>query len=371
MENEKFIQLLTLKLVDELTDAEREELSAIIRKNPELQYRNEILNKFWKSKRVCSGDDVAMFEKLKARIEAQEKHTDDEQIDAFDKPAVPMKFFIKYWQSIAAILLLSIGVCAFYYHKDKAVFYTDQTVAVRWFQKTTKPSVKSIIKLSDGTIVTLNSATTLKYPDSFVGNTREVYLNGEAYFDVYKDHQHPFIIHANKMNIRVLGTSFNVKSYANEPVSETTLIRGSVEITLNDRPSDRIVLKPKEKLIVQNNIVATKKPTLKVELASPEINIKGSNYSLTNLTHFPNNEKTIVETSWVENKLVFTDKDFVELSVQMERWYGVHFVFANDRMKADRFSGMFEKETLSEALNALKIITPFKYKMNNSTVYIY
>src|ERR1019366_6846207 len=104
--------------------------------------------------------------------------------------------------------------------------------------------VKSKIVLSDGSVVTLNSETTLRYPAEFNGQTREVYLDGEAFFDVAKDHKHPFIVHAGKMNVRVLGTAFNIKSYANDATSETTLIRGAIEVTMSDRPSDRIILKP-------------------------------------------------------------------------------------------------------------------------------
>lgn len=366
MQNDRFIQLLTSKIVNELTDAEREELRTIIKNDPDLRHRKEILNKFWNSKRVSSLDNMAMFKKLMAKIENEEKVTDHIPEQQFSETAIPVISYIRYWYSAAAILVVCISIFAVY--SNRSALSNHQAMTTKWFQRTTKPAVKTTIKLSDGTIVTLNSATTLKYPDTFNGDTREVYLDGEAYFDVHKDHQHPFIIHANKMNVRVLGTAFNVKSYLKEPVSETTLIRGSVQVTLNDRPSDRIILKPNEKLIVQNN--TNKLPISK----SPDTlvnNTKGTNYSLTSLTHFPNNDKTIVETSWVQNKLVFADKDFLELSVQLERWYGVHFTFANDKVKAERFSGIFEKETLPEALDALKIVTPFNYRMDKSTVYIY
>lgn len=366
MENERFIQLLTSKIANELTDAEREELRTLMVNHPKLRHRKEILNKFWNRKRVSSRDNMAMFEKLMAQIEASESLTDSAPAAENYQPAVPRRSFMRYWQSAAATLLL--GIFALYY--SKSVLFKDQSLTTKWFQRSTQPAVRAKIILSDGTTVTLNSATTLKYPDRFAGNTREVYLNGEAYFDVHKDHKHPFIIHANKMNVRVLGTSFNVKSYVNEPVSETTLIRGSVEVTLSDRPSDRIILKPQEKLIVKNNTLIKNQEHLK-DLPAAKEGAKGTNYALTSLTHFNNNDKTIVETSWVQNKLVFSDKDFSELSVQLERWYGVHFVFTSERMKAERFSGIFEKETLAEALDALKIVTPFKYRIIKSTVYIY
>lgn len=356
MDNERFIELLTAKMVNELTAEEQEELTQIIGKNPDLRYRKEILIKFWSRKRVSSRDNTAMFDKLLAQIEAHEA-------------IIPQSRSRFLWLRAAAIFLVGISVFAWLY--GRPIFLKKQQMSAKWFQKTTRPAVKATLTLADGTIVHLNSSTTLTFPASFNGKTREVYLNGEAYFDVHKDHQHPFIIHANKMNVRVLGTSFNVKSYHNEPVSETTLIRGSVEVTLNDRPSDRIILKPSEKLVVQNSGESHKQPSARGTAAMLDDHRKAPNYSLTGLTYFHNNNKTIIETSWVDNKLVFSDKEFTELAVQLERWYGVRFEFKNDDIRKQRFSGIFEKETLPEALDALKMVTPFKYRITSAKVYIY
>jgi len=367
MENERFIQLLTLKIVNELTDAERIELKAIIDKNPQLRDRKDILTQFWNKKRVSSRDNMAMFNKLLAQIEADELTKELRPQQDSSSPVKLRRPYLKYWYSAAAILLISSLAFAFYHQFN----FNNQTLSIQWLQKKTRPTFRETIKLADGTIVTLNSASTLKYPRHFSGQTREVYLNGEAYFDVHKDHHHPFIIHANKMNVKVLGTAFNVKSYLNEPLSETTLIRGSVEVTLNDRPSDRIILKPSEKLIVRNNGSAVKHPEQEPGNLPQKSISEPSNYALTSLTHYPNNDRTIVETSWVQNKLVFSDKNFEELSAQLERWYGISFVFVNDQMKTERFSGIFEKESLSEALDALKIVAPFKYRITKSKVYIY
>jgi ferric-dicitrate binding protein FerR (iron transport regulator) len=307
-----------------------------------------------------------MFKKVMDRIKAEESVN---TVESIDERAPRRGFALAAWYSAAAVLLAVVSIFTYHYIINPKL--ANASAAVKWLQKTTEPTIKSTITLADSTVITLNSGTTLKYPESFNGKTREVYLDGEAYFDVHKDHQHPFIIHTNKMNVRVLGTSFNVKSYQSEPLSETTLIRGSVQVTLNDRPSDRIILKPKEKLIVQNNTFVRKRTNITADSSSPESIGKGTRYSLTNLTYFPNNDKTIVETSWVQNKLVFSDKDFTELSSQLERWYGIKIEFENNHVKQYRFTGLFEKETLPQALDALKMTEPFIYKIANSTVFIY
>ncbi|MDB5089035.1 MAG: hypothetical protein JWR09_3029 [Mucilaginibacter sp.] len=367
MVNDRFIKLLTKELSDELTYDEQLELKLLLQDNKEYRDQLEILKDYWKTNSVEYAANAAMFKKVMDKIRAEENPV--ETIDEIEEEEPRKRFRLIAWFSAAAVFVAITSIFTYYY--IIAPKLNNDLAAVKWLQKTTKPTIKSVITLADGTVVTLNSATTLKYPDSFSGKTREVYLDGEAYFDVHKDHEHPFIIHTNKMNVRVLGTSFNVKSYQSEFLSETTLIRGSIEVTLNDRPSDRIILKPKEKLIVQNNIFIRKKINIAADSSSPESIGKGTRYSLTNLTYFPNNDKTIIETSWVQNKLVFSDKDFSQLSDQLERWYGMKIVFENEHVKQYKFTGLFEKETLPQALDALKMIEHFNYKIENSTVYIY
>lgn len=352
MVNDRFIRLLTDELCDQLTDAEREELNLLLRDNQEYRDQRELLKEYWEKDKGEYEANTAMFKKVIEKI----------------KIAPPRKISRGAWYSAAAAVLLTIGA-VYWLYRSSTISHNKETIALRWLQKTTHPTKKEILTLSDGTVVTLNSATTIKYPDHFGDSTREVYLEGEAYFDVGKDPLHPFIVHADKMNIRVLGTAFNVKSYRNEPLGEASLIRGSIEVTLNDRPSDRIILKPKEKLIIQKNLAIKK--TVNPDPSTQDTAGKSTRYSLTNLTYFPNTVKTVVETSWVENKLVFSEKDFIDLSGQLERWYGVHIVFGNDRVKRYNFTGFFEKETLPEALDVLKMVERFNYKITDSTVYIY
>jgi transmembrane sensor len=302
-----------------------------------------------------------MFQRIKSRMNIEEAPAEPEL-----QPQKVRRLSL-LWKNIAAILI--VGICAFFYYQYLRYRHQKNISGNVSFAKT--PSrTKSRIYLSDGTVVTLNSETTLKYPSAFDGATREVYLDGEAFFDVAKDAAHPFIVHAGKMNIRVLGTAFNVKSYLNDKDMETTLIRGAIEVTLSDRPSDRIILKPNEKLILSNT--AFKKP--QIDPSTPvaeESTGTDTDYSLTNLTHFKSNDTTIVETSWVNNELVFKDEDFGELANRMERWYGVKIKFKSADARNYRFTGMFVKENVLEAMNALKLIERFNYKYKNETIYIY
>ena len=277
MVNDRFIRLLTNELCDQLTDAEREELNALLQENQEFRDQRELLKEYWEKDRGEYETNTAMFKKVMEKIKV-------------DHPLRKISRAARY--SVAAAVLLTIGATT-YFFRSSITHNNRAAITLRWLQKTTHPTKKDQLTLSDGTVVTLNSATTIKYPDHFGDSTREIYLEGEAYFDVSKDPLHPFIIHTDKMNIRVLGTSFNVKSYQSEPLGEASLINGSIEVTLNDRPSDRIILKPKEKLIVQNN--GTMKKTVNPDPSPLDTTAhRTTRYSLTNLTYFHKDRKSVV-----------------------------------------------------------------------------
>lgn len=359
MVTERFIELLVKKLSDDINESEAEELKYLLADDEECLRQYNFFKTYWIQDQEQNSNSDLMFQKIKLRIGA---------VTAIDEelPPSPRRRKISlFWLGAAASLLIGICMYAFYYSISSE---TNKDVKL---EVTKTPSrIKSRISLSDGTVITLNSATTLKYPAVFDGKTREVYLSGEAFFDVAKDHKHPFIVHAGKMSVRVLGTAFNIKSYSNDTRSETTLIRGTIEVTLADRPSDRIILKPNEKLILNSTTV--KQHLVKNDLtAATRTDSVHTNYALTNLTYLKPNDTTVVETSWVNNRLVFKDEAFSEIANQMERWYGVKIDFKNEHTKSYRFTGVFENETLTQALDAFKRIEEFNYKYKNQTVYIY
>jgi ferric-dicitrate binding protein FerR (iron transport regulator) len=321
-----------------------------------------VLKSYWADNDEQYADSDILFQQIKARIVIDAEEAPANGGDGSKKKRISYLF----WRNVAAVLLAGICCYGFYYFRRNTA--TGQSAGS--LQVIKIPSrTKSGIVLSDGTVITLNSQTVLRYPAEFKGPTREVYLNGEAFFDVAKDHKHPFIVHAGDMNVRVLGTAFNIKSYANDEQSETTLIRGSIEVTLSDRPSDRIFLKPHDKLILHSKTF--KKTSAEKHMRISASDSVNSGYALTNLTYLRPNDTTIVETSWVNNKLVFKDETFDVLANQMERWYGIKVKFASNAVKAYRFTGIFEKESITEAFDALKMIEPFNYKYKNETVYIH
>src|SRR6187402_1943036 len=352
----RFVELLTKELTEGLTAAEKQELDQLFQQNPLHRTQTTILKDYWNTNSIPNTSD-ANFKKVMDAIAAAE-------------PIRQAKTG-KLWpvlRSIAALLIVGTTLILWQLSVN---FNKKASLATNWQVKITPPKVKERLVLPDGTTVTLNSGTAFRYPLYFGNKTREVYLNGEAYFDVHKDHAHPFIIHTQKMNVKVLGTAFNIKAFDKEQHRETSLIHGSIEVTLNDRTSDRIILKPHEKLIIQNNLntkIQTNIPTGSTPLNTA---MKGTQYALTNLTYIPNIDSAAIETLWLKNKLVFKNEDFESIADDMERWYGIQIVFKHEALKKLRFTATFERESAMQALESLRITEDFHLKKNGSVYYIF
>ena len=210
-------------------------------------------------------------------------------------------------------------------------------------------------------LVWLNASSNLTYEKDFGKDLREVNLVGEGFFNVVKDPAHPFVIHTKVLDVKVLGTEFNVKAYPNDAYTETSLIRGSVEVTIKNRPNERHYLKPNEKMSVANDILNVAEKTN--EISKPII--------LTEPLTYYHADSTVVETSWVENKLIFQENEtFREVALKMERWYGVHISFGDDGVAEIRPFGSFTNETITQALDALREGFRFNYKINGDDIVI-
>lgn len=283
-------------------------------------------------------------------------------------PAIPDKRKVRFkrFRVAAAIVLLILGGGAVFLltdHKKEGQFFTYETVS----------GEKREVVLPDETRVWLNADSKIIYNKNFEhSGKREVTLTGEAYFKVQKAHNFPFIIHANALNIEVLGTELNVRAYSQALTTSTTLIRGAVQLYFADDPNHKIRLKPKEKFTYSNRKEGQPeagKPEKIVRPALPGL----PEYKISKIHPDPLLDDEIVETAWLRGKLVFRDEDFGSLALQMGHRYGVQFNFDNADLKNYRYTGIFTGETLDEALHALQLTSPshpFKYRIEGKTVYI-
>jgi ferric-dicitrate binding protein FerR (iron transport regulator) len=257
-----------------------------------------------------------------------------------------------------------VGIYLFLYKSNSHALESQAISSV-----VTKNGNRTKIVLPDGTQVWLNAGSNLDYNnEQFNKDLREVILNGEAYFDVTKNPGKPFIIHTRKMDIKVLGTAFNVRSYNDEKFAEAALIRGSIEVTLKDRKNQQpIILTPNEKISISTEeIQSEQKKNLihKAEAAAiPQFLVE-------KLT--PNPKINVIsEIAWTQNKLYFEDESLENIALILERWFGKKIVITNETLGNLHYYGNFENETLEQVLSYLKLSKPFNFRIENDNVTIY
>ncbi len=224
---------------------------------------------------------------------------------------------------------------------------------------------KSTVYLPDGSSVILNTGSKLSYNKDFGAGTREIYLSGEAFFDIAKNEKIPLVVHAGEVDILVKGTIFNVKAYTEDSIVETSLIQGVIEVFSKNDRERKIMLRPNEKIIIGKTsaVSSSEEPKHTVQPSKEVVFFLGKIK--------PNPvDSSISEIAWIQNKLAFYKEPFSTLAQKMERWYNVSIQFSDERLKKFTFTGSFEKEDIIEALNALREIAAFEYTIENRNVII-
>jgi ferric-dicitrate binding protein FerR (iron transport regulator) len=378
MKEERVWYLLSVQLSGEATPEELEELNTILKQYPELGLRTEIVSNLWKSKQSREAAPVATnhFDKHLQRLSnhlaqpALQFDTDGTENGVVEMEPVTQRNNVR-WLWLAAGVAASVLI--FFLVMSPGEKKNGKPLASNTIS--TRPGSKSKVELPDGTQVWLNADSKLTYGQNFSGNTREVTLTGEAYFDVAHatsaetGQRIPFIIHANSIDIKVLGTAFNVRSYPGEKTTETALIRGSVEVTLHNSPDKKIILKPDEKLIVRNEEATIISNTVANDSASGAPN--EPMMTLSKIRPCKQDTSTHYETMWVKNKLAFENEPFDRMLPEIERWYNVTILLKNESLNSLHFTGVFENKSLAEVMEALSYSRGFRYEIKGAEVIIW
>ena len=195
------------------------------------------------------------------------------------------------------------------------------------------------VLLDDGTEVWLNADSKLKYPIAFSGESREVILSGEAYFDVKKDTR-PFVVSLESGDVTVLGTSFGVSAYPGYP-NYTTLVRGSVRFT--SLRQEQVVLTPGEQAVV--NISGT--------LEKRNVDVEEF-------------------VGWKDGVFIFKDKTLAEIMQILERWYGVNVIFQDESLKELEYTGSLERyDSINTFLQLLEKLKEIRYEIKKNTIVLF
>lgn len=257
------------------------------------------------------------------------------QINTSAKKESSVHRILRSYSRIAAILLvpLLIGSLFLVYERN------DQKPSINQIISQAGSRVKFI--LPDGSTGYLNGRTTLSYNADFKNN-RTLTMDGEGYFEVAKDKQHPFVVKTKYADIKVLGTKFDLCAYSNDNNISTTLEEGSVHV-INHISKKDIVLKPGNQL--------------QISTANGEMKIEDVN--------------TMLYTSWIDDVLRFDNSTFDDVVKKMERWYGINIVLDESLKYTERYTLTIKTESLRELLQLLALTTPMDYEINNDTLYIH
>lgn len=328
-ENNYFQLLIGKKLSNEITKEEQSELENWLNSDGKNQKLFEESKRVWQgSRKLFSSEEIL---KDKARI--------DDQINSqlrLNHKKIQLRFFYRVAAVLAIPILLAVG---WYAGSRNGSFSNDLLCEV----SAPKGQIAECT-LADGTKVWLNAGTTIRYNPTLSGKNRLIMLTGEAYFKVTKNQYKPFIVQTSDVQVKVVGTSFNVKAYPDETNTETTLEEGKIQLSFNGLSGQAPVeLSPGDHAVFQTD-------NKKLEI---------------------NKTDTYLHTAWRDGKYIFRDADLKTIIQQLEKSYDVHIHLKNEQMGQLRFRGMFEyNKNILDALETIELSTSLKCRMDGRNIWI-
>lgn len=278
----------------------------------------------------------------------------------------PKKVFWNWFQRVAAIFILGATVSLAISY---SVFNSKNNELV--FQEIIVPAgARSEITLPDGSKIWLNASSSLKYSNQFGKKQREIFLTGEAFFQVTKNKSKLFVVQTSDLSIKAYGTSFNVKSYPDENTVETTLVEGSIGVKrtgLGNSKKDEVILEPSQRVVyykkTMNNEVKTDTGG---EKTTEEKVLKTESQKLTYMISKGIDPEPF--TKWKEGVVVIASKDLDELAVILERKYDVKIRFEDEMLKKLKLTGSLENETVEQVIEAIGIAANIDYQIEDRNI---
>lgn len=336
--NHRFYELAAKYLSNETSKEETGSLYSYLEKEEYYNIFNRLKEEWEKSGTINKDyrfDIHRGLDKLSSKIKKREP------LFSFEKKGKrggSAFLLLKY--AAAAIIIFSASAAVLYYYG----IFTKTEEPSAWVEKNTIMGEKATITLIDNTQVTLNAGTNIKYPKNFTSDKREIYLEGEAYFEVQHDSSRPFIIHTNDLSTTVLGTKFNISAFSNEKQITVSLVEGSVKVEKDNNgiEGNAYLLKPRQQLSFNKE-----KETGEIELFDLQEAI-----------------------GWKDNILKFTNEPILRVFEKLQRKFGIKFEIASKSYEKKTITANFNNATLWTITEVLKKITGLQYKSikeNNET----
>ena len=267
--------------------------------------------------------DEKIYSEIMKIINKEKKHYFTE---VFFSPSL-----LKRAASIVFFLILGSGILYV------SGIFNQETNSVDWHEIVTSPGEKSVISLSDGSKITLNAESKLRYPYQFDKGPREVYLEGEAYFEVHHNSSQPFIVHSENLSTTVLGTKFDVSAYSGSKIITVSLLEGKVKVSKSEKEkiNEICVLNQKEKLMYNKE---------------------------KNISSFEPLD-SLEAVGWKDNIYKFENEPLSEVLTQLARAYGLELKLTDRSVLKQKITIKFEKDSIQTIIEVIKSLTGLDYKI--------
>ena len=347
-------------LMQEASADDTQLLESWISSTPENRAYFEQIRDTWNSIELEKElDDQQIHNDLKNVLDRTSPTANDRRLPDYPDKKFPKNWFLK----VAAVFILGFIASWLLFNRPASTLLEEST-----FNIITTPNGSSTsISLPDGSEIWLNAGSTLKYPQQFSKNKREVFLEGEAFFNVSKDKKRQFLVVTPDITVKVFGTSFNVKSYPDENTVETTLVEGSISIynhsTNGKELGTEIKMEPNQRIVLYKepeNSTTTLSERKKIE------NVPARKPKLV----LSKRIETERFTSWKDGELIFKSEPLEKLASTLERRYNVHIHFMDDGIRQSRFTGTIKKETIEQVMAAIKLASSIDYKIEEGEIWI-
>lgn len=331
---EDFVLLVTRKLAGSATPAELAELDALLEQYPVLKERYSLLHHYFEDPLHLAAENTEQaLQRTLSKIKSQQTPVTSSETKIRR---------ISRWKWAAAAAVLVLGSTFYFLNKGSRAPVAGN---VQWVKRSNGKATRSFIELADGSKIWLNAESVLTYPEKFNRSSREIYLEGEAFFDVATNEKRPFIIHLKKGTIKVLGTSFNIRAYENEPV-QTAVVTGKVAF----------IPRYEEAKKIGDTILVT--PDVKVT------------YTASSGTLIKGNTIGEEDKAWTEGRLIFRNATLEEIGASLQRNFNKQVEFEANAPKQYRLTGSFHNNTLEDIMYYLSKSKAFHYRITDSTLVI-
>ncbi|MDR1672966.1 MAG: DUF4974 domain-containing protein [Bacteroidales bacterium] len=336
-----------------ITDGERRELAAWLDISDENRKIFGQMCEIWRASQYADGKFAFDAHVAFARFK---KENDCRQVTRKHVIKLPYRW------AAAVVLLSALGGAMF----QRWILPHDKEPAVAAYQEIRVPyGARSKVRMPDGSNITLNAGTVLRYRVDFGKERRDLWLDGEAYFVVQKSAT-PFVVHSGNVEIQAVGTQFNVRAYSSEKNVETTLVEGKVAVYTYDaernNPAKTVTLLPNQKLVVSKN--EPERKTL--QTAATVRSEPPSELPVQEILH--EEVDPLPDISWKDNEWVIYRENLENLAVKLERRFDVTIQFKDPHLKSFRYNGTLPDESLEQVLDVMRMVSPIQYTVKGKTV---